>query len=428
MLSIKRILADREEIERKLRFREPDINLAPLEGLDRKRRELIAKVETLKAERNAASKEIGKIIKEGGDADTAKARVAALGDEIKTLDDELKEIENELDSILADLPNIPSDSTPLDLDNANNAVIKTFGEAKTPDQIGPHFKDHMELGKLCNGLDFERGAKLAGTNFSLYKGELARLEWGLIAWLIDINISRFGHELIIPPYMVNEDSMFGSAQYPKFIDQSYFIEKDGLALIPTGEVPLLNLFRDEKLDEADLPIKLCAFTPCFRREAGTYGRDERGLIRIHQFHKVEMFSFTKPEDSEDELERMTKCAEELMEMLDLPYRTTLLVSGDLATQSAKTYDIEVWIPGQQKFYEVSSCSDCTDYQARRANIRFRLTGSKRLEFVHTLNGSALATSRLLISIMEHYQREDGSIEVPEVVRPYAGGLAEIKPV
>jgi len=428
MLNIKRILAEKDEIETKLKYREPDINLDPVIDLDRKRRELIAHSESLKAERNAASKEIGNIIKKGGDAVAAKARVSAIGDEIKVLDDELKNVEAELDLFLAKLPNIPGDSTPLDLDKAHNVVVKTYGDAKSPEQIGTYFKDHIELGKLCDGLDFERGAKLAGSNFALYKGDLARLEWGLINWLIDVNVNRFGRKLIIPPYLVNSQSMYSSAQYPKFVEQSYFIEKDDLALIPTGEVPLLNLYRDDRFDESELPIRLCAFTPCFRREAGTYGRDERGLIRIHQFHKVEMFSFTRPEESDTELERMTHCAEELMEMLRLPYRTTLLVSGDLATQAAKTYDIEVWIPGQGRFYEVSSCSDCTDYQARRANIRYRESDNKKLEFVHTLNGSALATPRLLTSIMEHYQREDGSIEVPEVVRPYAGGLAEIMPV
>jgi seryl-tRNA synthetase len=427
MLDIKRIVAEKDEIERLLRFREPGIQLGNVVELDAERRELITRVETLKAERNAASKAIGNMVKEGGDVAAAKARVSAIGDEIKSLDEDLKRVEDELHAVVADLPNIPAADTPLDLDKANNVVVKTYGDAKAPAEIGPYFKDHIELGKLCNGLDFERGAKLSGTNFALYRNDLAHLEWGLVFWLIDVNVGQFGHELIIPPYVVNDESMYSSAQYPKFTDQAYRIEKDGLALIPTGEVPLLNMFRDEKLDENQLPIRLCAFTPCFRREAGTYGRDERGLIRVHQFHKVEMFSFTVPEESDDELQRMTKCAEQLMEMLGLPYRTTLLVAGDLATQSAKTYDIEGWIPGQGKYYEISSCSDCTDYQARRANIRFRREGTKKLEYVHTLNGSALATSRLMISIMEHNQRADGTIEVPEVIRPYIGGKAEIKP-
>jgi seryl-tRNA synthetase len=428
MLDIKRIIAEKDEIERVLRFREPDISLGGLIELDEKRRGLITRVEALKAERNAASKEIGKMVKAGGDVEAAKAKVGAIGDEIKALDEELKQVDGSLKAALEELPNIPAADTPLDLDKANNVVVKISGDAKTPGQIGAHFKDHIELGGLCDGLDFERGAKLSGTNFALYKNDLARLEWGLIFWLIDVNVRQFGHRLIVPPYIVNAESMYSSGQFPKFVEQAYFVEKDGLALIPTGEVPLLNLFRDDKLDEAQLPVRLCAFTPCFRREAGTYGRDERGLIRVHQFHKVEMFSFTKPEDSDAELHRMTKCAEEMMEMLNLPYRTTLLVSGDMASQSAKTYDIEGWMPSQRKYYEVSSCSDCTDYQARRANIRFRREDKKKLEFVHTLNGSALATSRLMISIMEHNQREDGSIEVPEVIRPYAGGITEIKPV
>ncbi len=367
------------------------------------------------------------MVKEGGDAGAAKAKVTGIGDEIKALDEDLRDVETRLKSKLEVLPNIPSEGTPLDMDKANNVVVKTFGDAKPLEELGKGFKDHIELGKLCDGLDFERGVKLAGNNFTIYKNDLARLEWALISWLIEMNVSEFKRRLIIPPYLVNAESMYGSGQYPKFADQSYFIEKDKLALIPTGEVPLLNLYRDEKLDEAELPIRLSAFTPCFRREAGTYGKDERGLIRMHQFHKVEMFSFTKPEDSEDELQLMTHCAEQLLEMLNIPYQTTLLVSGDLATQAAKTYDIEGWMPGQRKFYEISSCSDCTDYQARRANIRFRREEAKKLEFVHTLNGSALATSRLMISLMEHNQREDGSIEIPEVLQPYMGGMTEITP-
>ena len=428
MLDIKRIIAEKNELAKVLKFRETGIELDPLVELYEKRRELITKVETLKADKNAASKEIGMIVKDGRDVDAAKAKIAGIGDEIKALDDELKAVGTELKSGLEVLPNIPAEDVPLDLDKANNVVVNKFGEAKTLKELGEGFRDHIELGKICDGLDFERASKLSGNNFTIYKNDLARLEWGLISWLIDMNVSKFGRSLIIPPYLVNAESMYGSAQYPKFRDQSYFIGTDDLALIPTGEVPLLNMYRDEKLEESDLPIKLCAFTPCFRREAGTYGRDERGLIRLHQFHKVEMFSFTRPEESEDELKLMTRCAEECLELLDIPYQTTLLVTGDLATQAAKTYDIEGWMPGQQKFYEVSSCSSCTDYQARRANIRFRREETKKLEFVHTLNGSALATSRLLITLMEHHQREDGSINIPEVLHQYVGGLTEIRPV
>jgi seryl-tRNA synthetase len=428
MLDLKRLIAEKDEIEPKLKLREPDIDLSNLESLDANRRELISKVETLKADKNAASKAIGKIVKDGGDVDAAKAKVLKLSGEIEKLDDKLKAVEDELNAIIVVLPNIPDDETPLDLDKRNNEVVNTFGIAKKPDKIVSSFRDHIELGLMCDGLDFERAAKLAGNNFVIYKNGLARLEWGLISWLIDMNTREFGHSLIIPPYLVNAESMYSSAQYPKFRDQSYFIDTDDLALIPTGEVPLLNLFRGEKLEEADLPINLCAFTPCFRREAGTYGRDERGLIRMHQFHKVEMFSFTLPDESNDELDRMTQCAEECVRQLGIPFRTTLLVSGDLATQAAKTYDIEAWMPSQEKYYEVSSCSNCTDYQARRGNIRFRREDSKKLEFVHTLNGSALATSRLMLSIMEHNQREDGSIEVPEILWPFTGGLVEIRPV
>ncbi len=428
MLDIKRLIAEKDEIEPKLKLREPGIDLGNIEQLDTRRRELITSVESLKAEKNSASKQIGEIIKDGGDVGAAKAAVNSLGDAIEKIDDELKDVQEQLQSIMEVLPNIPDDDTPLDLDKENNLVVRTFGHARKSEAIGSFFRDHVALGTLCDGLDFERGAKLTGSNFVIYKNSLARLEWGLISWLIDINVREFGHSLIIPPYLVNAESMFSSAQYPKFREQSYFVDTDGYALIPTGEVPLLNMFRGDKLEEEELPVQLCAFTPCFRREAGTYGRDERGLIRMHQFHKVEMFSFCLPEESSDELERMTDCAEECMRRLALPFRTTLLVSGDLATQSAKTYDIEGWIPSQGKFYEVSSCSNCTDYQARRANIRFRREESKKLEFVHTLNGSALATSRLMSALMEHYQREDGSIEIPDILWPFTGGLEEITPV
>ncbi|MFH1676743.1 MAG: serine--tRNA ligase, partial [bacterium] len=314
-------------------------------------------------------------------------------------------------------------------DKSGNKVVASWGEAVTPENWPFPFRNHLEVADSLapsGGLDFPRAAKITGSNWPLYRGELAWLEWALVWHLINKAV-EFGHELIIPPYLVNSESMFSSGQFPKFREQAYECKSDDLVLIPTSEVPLLNLFRKEILDDNDLPLRLASFTPCFRREAGTYGKEERGLIRLHQFHKTEIFAFTRPEESGAELDRMIEYAQSLLVELELPFRTTLLAAGDLAHQAACTYDIEVWLPGQNMFSEVSSISNCTDFQARRASIRFRPDKTKKPEFVHSLNGSALATSRLMVAILENYQLKDGGLEIPGVLRKYLSGKEHFAP-
>lgn len=428
MLDIKYILANFDEVSARLKSRNPEIDLSLLEELDSRRRSTITEVESLKAEKKNISKEIGKLKSSGEDASHVMARVDDLGIKINVLDSSLGEIETELTARIEVLPNIPLDPTPMVPDKSGNKAVKEWGDPVDPENWNFEFKNHIEVADNLapgGGLDFPRASKMTGSNWPMYRGSLAHLEWALVKFLIDRAVAS-ARELIIPPYVVNEDSMYASGQFPKFREQAYEVEKDRLVLIPTSEVPLLNLYRDEILPGEFLPFRAASFTPCFRREAGTYGKEERGLIRLHQFHKVEIFSFVSPADSEQELQNMTRYAEELVEALGLTYRTTLLAAGDLAQQSACTYDVEVWLPGQHAFSEVSSISNCTDYQARRANIRYRPKDSKKPEFLHTLNGSALATSRLMVSILEHYQREDGGLNVPEVLVDYMGGQKVIE--
>jgi seryl-tRNA synthetase len=326
------------------------------------------------------------------------------------------------------LPNIPIDPTPLVPGKEGNQVVRTWGDAKNPADWPFPFKNHLDVGEglgIRGGLDFHRASKMTGHGWPMYRGDLARLEWALVLYLIDKALAG-GRELILPPYLVSSLSMYSSGQFPKFRDQAYECKDDDLVLIPTSEVPLLNLYRDEILPDEALPLRMASFTPCFRREAGTYGKDERGLIRIHQFHKVEIFSLTRPDESSAELELMIHHAESVMQELELPHRTTLLGAGDIAQQAACTYDIEAWLPGQDKFSEVSSVSNCTDYQARRAAVRYRPHDKKKTEFVHTLNGSALATSRLMVAILEHYQQADGGLTVPKALVTYFGGKERIE--
>jgi len=431
MLDIKTILSNKNGSVDRLLTREPDFDLEALRHLDEERKRLIRLVEEKKAEQNLATKEIGRRKAAGEDASDILKAMKSLSDEIKELDDSLEKAKETLQSAIAVLPNIPLENTPVAQDKSGNVQVKAHGEARRPQEWNFKFRNHIEVAEgleVNGGLDFPRASRMTGSNWPLYRGPLAQLEWALVSFLIN-KACEAGRELIIPPYAVNSQSMFSSGQFPKFRDQAYECSDDDLVLIPTSEVPLLNLYRNEILSDSDLPLRLASFTPCFRREAGTYGTEERGLIRIHQFHKVEIFSYTRPEESTEETESMRDFAEKLVEDLELPYRTMKLATGDIAQQAAFTYDIEIWLPGQNAFSEASSVSNCTDYQARRANIRYRPGDQQKSkpEFVHTLNGSALATSRVMVSILENYQEEDGGLRVPEVLKPYAGGIERINP-
>lgn len=429
MLDIKVLLEKSDDLNRRLQVREPDFPdiLARTIELDEKRRSLIREVEDLQATKNRAGREIGAKKKAGEDASDILNEMQVISARVKELDSELDRVKQSLNGLIESLPNIPIDPTPLVGDKSGNEVIKEWGKPVLPEHWDFEFKNHIQVAEgLGNGLDFQRAAKMTGSNWPMYRGEVARLEWSLVMYLIDRAV-KDGRELILPPYLVNSESMFASGQFPKFRDQAYECRDDDLVLLPTSEVALLNLYRKEILPGDALPIRLASFTPCFRREAGTYGKDERGLIRIHQFHKVEIFSFVHPDDSPAETDRITGFAEELVESLELPYRTSLLAAGDLAHQAACTYDIEIWLPGQNAFSEASSVSNCTDYQARRAGIRYRPEGRKKPEFLHTLNGSALATSRVMVSILEHYQEVDGGLRIPGVLKPYMGGQERIEP-
>lgn len=430
MLDIKVILTNVDGVADRLKSREPNFSIGVLAELDERRKKLIQEVESRKADQKKANKEIGIRKQAGEDPSDIFEKMKEISRGIKELDKQLLEVKSELNQQIEVLPNIPSPDVPVSLDKSGNIQVTTFGEFKSPAEWDFPFKNHLEVAEGLSprsGLDFKRAAKMTGANWSLYRGDLGRLEWALVMFFIDRATSD-GRELIIPPYLVNSDSMFSSGQFPKFRDQAYECHDDNLVLIPTSEVPLLNLYRDEILPDEALPMRLASFTPCFRREAGTYGADERGLIRVHQFHKVEIFNFTRPEESYGELKCMTEYARKVMEALELPFKVMNLATGDLAQQSAFTYDIEAWLPGQNAYSEVSSISNCTDYQARRANIRYRPKDQGKPEFVHTLNGSALATSRTMVSILEHYQEHDGGLRIPEALIPYMRGQMRIEPI
>lgn len=430
MLDIRQLLENPDDTIKRLKARDPGIDLGHLPELDSRRRELIARVESLKSEKNKASREIGIRKQTGDDAADLLATVADLGEKISEGESVLKKIETEIREFLEIIPNIPIDPTPMVPDKSGNRIVRSWGEAVKAENWPFKFRNHLEVAEklgVNGGLDFHRAAKMTGNNWPMYRGDLACLEWAVVQFLIHEAVAA-GRELIIPPYLVNSQSMFASGQFPKFRDQAYECADDDLVLLPTSEVALLNLYRDEILPGDSLPVRLASFTPCFRREAGTYGKEERGLVRLHQFHKVEIFSFVKAEDALDELELMTRHAELLVQKLGLPYQVSLLAAGDLAQQSACTYDVEAWLPGQDKFSEVSSISQCGDYQSRRASIRYKPGPKAKPEFVHSLNGSALATSRVMVSILEHYQEEDGCLRVPDVLKPYMGGIEVIKAV
>lgn len=418
MLDIKLLRKDPHSIEAKLKKKDPSINLTVILDLDSQLRELKTKVENLKATRNEFSKKIGEMRQLKQDASEMVKEVASMADEIHKLDHHAQQVEEQFQYEISKLPNIPMDDIKISQDPADNEVIKVIGKKRDFDFA---FKNHVELNEKLKLFDFERGAKIAGSGWPVYRGLGARLEWALIQYMMSIQIKN-GFEQWIPPLLVRKNIVYGSGQLPKFENQQFKIHDEDyhLYLIPTAEVPLNGLHADEVLTEEMLPLKYTAYTPCFRREAGAAGANERGLIRVHQFNKVEMFCFTKPEESSLLFEQMLKSAEEILQGLELHYRNVLLVTGDMSYAAARTVDIEVWLPGQNRYYEVSSVSNCTDFQARRSNIRFRPGKEGKLEFVHTLNGSGLATSRLMVALLENNQNADGSVNIPKALQGYLG--------
>lgn len=389
-------------------------------ALDVVRRKLISQSEELKAKKNTVSTEVGKLKKEGKDATAIIAEMKTVSDAITEMDVQLREIESKLEDILLSIPNLPHSSVPVGKTAEDNVETRRWIPEGLP--LEPDFKvlDHIELGKKWDILDFERGTKISGSGFPLYKGKGATLERALWNYMLDFHIQHHGYTEVIPPYLVNKESMRGTGQLPKMAEDMYHIEKDGLYPVPTAEVPITNIHRDEILLEKDLPVKYVGFSPCFRREAGSYGKDSKGFLRVHQFNKVEMVKFALPETSYDELEGLVQDAEDILKALNVPYRVLMLCSGDLSFSAAKCYDIETWSPAEKKWLEASSCSNYEAFQARRASIRFRRESTKKPELLHTLNGSGLATSRLMVSMLENNQTPEGKIIVPEVLRKYTG--------
>jgi seryl-tRNA synthetase len=422
MFDVRYLRDNLAEAEERLKTRHAAIDLTAFKSLDEKRRSLIVEVEALKQRRNAAGEEIARLKKEKKDASAILKDMQEVSARIKTLDGEVTECDAGLKGFLLDIPNIPHETTPVGRDATENPVVRSWGE---PGEFPFSPMEHTLLGEALGIIDFERAGKLAGARFSLLKGAGAALERALINFMLDLHTTEHGYTEVLPPFMVKSECFVGTGQLPKFEDDLFKIEGWEHYLVPTAEVPVTNIHREEILDEGLLPVYYAAYTPCFRKEAGSYGKDVKGLIRLHQFNKVELVKFSAPETSYDELEKLTSNAEEVLKRLGLPYRVVSLCTGDLGFSSAKTYDLEVWLPGQAAFREISSCSNFEAFQARRANIRFKAKGG-RPRYVHTLNGSGLAVGRTLVAILENYQREDGSIEVPEVLRPYMGGLEKIE--
>jgi seryl-tRNA synthetase len=421
MLDLKYLRENLDEAQRRLMTRGGEINLSAFVDLDRRRRDLLGETESLKAEKNRVSALIGKT-KDKSQVRDEIAGMKEVSARIKALDDELKVVEENLQGLMMQTPNLPHEKSPVGISEEDNLEVKRWGEPRVFD-FEP--KPHWVVGEELGILDFERGTKITGTRFVLSRGGAAKLERALINFMLDLHTVDHKYVEILPPFMVNRESMTGTGQLPKFEDDLFHIEDPDYFLIPTAEVPVTNIHRGEILSGADLPVCYAAYTPCFRREAGSYGKDTRGLIRLHQFNKVELVKFVKPEDSDAELDRLLDNAEEVLRRLKLPYRVVDLCSGDIGFSAARTFDIEVWLPGQDTYREISSCSNFRDFQARRAAIRFRREEGGKPELVHTLNGSGLAVGRTLVAILENYQQADGSVVVPEVLRPYLGGLERV---
>lgn len=412
-----------DEVRQMLVNRNNPLNLDDFAELEKKRRDILAEVEQLKNRRNTVSKQISVMKKKGENADEIVAEMRSVGDRISALDGELKGVEEELRDILLHIPNMPKADVPIGKDDTENPEVRRWG---TPRAFAFEPKEHWDIGAELDILDADRAAKVTGARFTFYKGLGARLERACINFMMDLHANKHGYTEMLAPYIANKDSMIGTGQLPKFAEDMFKLEGLDYYLVPTAEVPTTNYHRDEILDGAKLPEYYSAYTACFRAEAGSAGRDTRGLIRQHQFNKVELIKFVKPEDSWDELESMVDAAEDVLRILELPYHVVQLCTGDMSFTSAKTYDIEVWFPAQNKYREISSCSNCMDYQSRRANIKFRREPKAKPEFVHTLNGSGLAVGRTVAAILENYQQEDGSVIVPKALIPYMGGVEVIK--
>ncbi|MCF8111737.1 MAG: serine--tRNA ligase [Desulfobacteraceae bacterium] len=424
MLEIKYVRQNLSEVKQALKKRGEVADLSMFEQADANRRRILNEIEQLRHRRNIVSNEIAAIKKSGENADDMIAEMRDVGDRIKTLEKELSECEDRINGILYALPNIPHPSIPEGKDESENAVVRENGVL--PD-LGFEPRPHWTVGENLGILDFERAAKITGARFPLYMGEGALLERALISFMLELHVNEHGYKEVLPPFIVNRHSMTCTGQLPKFGEDLFKLEGWDYFLIPTAEVPVTNIHQDEILDEADLPVRYAAYTPCFRAEAGSYGKDTRGLIRQHQFNKVELVKFAAPENSYDELESLLADAEEVLRRLELPYRVVLLCTGDIGFASAKTYDIEVWMPAQEKYREISSCSNFESFQARRAGIRYRPKGGKKTELVHTLNGSGLAVGRTVAALLENCQQADGSVVIPAALRPYMGGRESITP-
>ena len=422
MLELAFVRENLERVEEKLAQRGMAGALDSFREVDQKRRRLLTEVEALKNRRNQASEEIGRLKKQGLGTEDRIREMRGVSDEIKRRDEEVQQLDEELRQILVNVPNMPHASVPVGRSSEQNQEVRRWGE---PRKFSFAPRPHWELGESLGILDLARAAKITGARFAVYWDLGAKLERALANFMLDVHGREHGYREVLPPAIVNSASLFGTGQLPKFAEDLFHLEGSDLWLIPTAEVPVTNLYRDEVLDAADLPVSLVAYTPCFRSEAGSYGKDTRGIIRHHQFQKVELVKFAHPTASYDELERLTCHAEAILQKLEIPYRVVALCTGDLGFSAAKTYDLEVWLPGQNGYREISSCSNFESFQSRRANIRFRVGGKGKSEFVHTLNGSGLAIGRTWIAIVENYQQEDGSVVIPEVLRSYLGGAERI---
>lgn len=423
MLEARYIREHLEEVKTRLASRGQNISLDRFVAIDAERRMALREWESLRAIQKRVSDEVTQRKRDGQDVTDLLAEMKKVSQELKTLDDIVQEKEKALQEFLLIIPNLPHSSVPIGKDSSDNEEIKRWGEIPRFD-FKP--RPHWEIGEELGILDFKSGAKIAGARFTLYRDLGARLERALINFMLDLHTQEHGYREVLPPFMVNRATMTGTGQLPKFEEELFKVEGMDYYLIPTAEVPVTNIHQDEVLEEKDLPLYYTAYTPCFRKEAGSYGKDTRGLIRQHQFNKVELVKFTKPEESYDELEKLLRDAEEVLKRLNLPYRVVNLCTGDLGFSASKTYDIEVWLPGQETFKEISSCSNFEDFQARRAKIRYRIAGKSKTEYVHTLNGSGLAVGRTLVAILENYQQADGSVVIPEALRPYMNGVGRIE--
>ncbi len=416
MLDARFVKENTDLVKNALEKRQYEFPLSELLDTYDRRISLLKEAEELRNRRNVVSEEIGNLKKQKADASSQLIEMKTVSDRIKSLDDKLRELDDQTRSFLLTIPNLPDNSVPVGADETENAEIRKWG---TPKDFEFQPLNHWDIAEMLDIISFEQGSKIAGARFSLMKGEGARLERSLMNFMLDQNTSK-GYTEVFPPILVNRETMTGTGQLPKFEEELFRIQDPEFYLIPTAEVPVTNIHRNDILKESDLPIYYTSYTPCFRREAGSYGKDTRGLIRQHQFNKVELVKFVKPENSDDELEKLTNDAEDILQKLDLPYRVVALCTGDLGFAASKTYDLEVWLPGQDRYREISSCSNFTDFQARRAGIRFRREGKKGTEFVHTLNGSSLAIGRTVVAILENYQQKNGSVVIPDVLRPYMG--------